>query len=93
MTPEKILAVVGMYEARLKQEGIRPKRMETSCTFATLSKQEVLAHVYHLIVGIKELAVNPEKQGKTGRHLGSIQTCLSFVGWYTLDDLMNHNRP
>jgi hypothetical protein len=93
MTPEKILSVVSMYEVRLQREGIQPKRMDTSRTFSSLNKKEVLAHAYYLIGGIKELVANPEKQGKTGRHLGSLQTCLSFADWYTLDELMNHNRP
>lgn len=93
MDAEKILAVVAIYEDRLKLEGVVARRMDPSRAFASLSTEEILAHTLYLICGIKELAVNPEKVGKTGRHLGSIQTCLGFAGWYTLEDVMSHNRP
>lgn len=43
--------------------------------------------------GVKQYSAIPNKEGKTGRHLGSIQMCLSFAGWYSLEELMNHNKP
>lgn len=67
---------------------MNPKR-----TFASLSNYELLSHAHFLIDGAKEYARNPEKQRKAGSHLTAIQMCLSFAGWYTLEDLMNHNRP
>lgn len=93
MTPEKIISVITMYEERLLKEGVPKQRMDPKRTFASLTKEEILAHVHYLIDGVKEYATTPDKEGKTGRHLGSIQMCLSFAGWYTLEDLMNHNRP
>ncbi len=93
MTPEKIISVVEMYEKRLREAGVGKIRMEPSKSFAELNKDELLAHAHYLCDGVKEYAKDPERQGKTGRHLGSLQTLLSVAGWYTLDMLMRHNMP
>ena len=92
MTPEKIVSVIEMYEERLQMEGVPKVRMDPKRTFASASKQELLAHAYFLCDGVKEFARDPTRQRKAGSHLTAIQMCLSFVGWYTLEDLMNHNR-
>lgn len=92
MTPEKIISVISMYEERLLKEKIPKVRIDIRRTFGELSYDELLAHAHFLCDGVKVLALNPEKKRKTGSHLTSVQMCLSFVGWYTLEDLMNHNR-
>ena len=53
----------------------------------------MLAHAHYLLDGILEYAGNPDKKGKCGRHLGSYKTILLVAGWYTLEELMNPNRP
>lgn len=53
---------------------------------------QMLAHAHYLIDGVEEFAKNPEKEGKTGRHLGSLQTLLWVARWYTLEELRRHNR-
>ena len=93
MTPEKIISVVEMYEQKLKVAGVVKKRIDPRRTFESLGYDELLAHAYFLTDGVKEYAKDPDKQRKTGSHLTAIQMCLSFAGWYTLEDLMNHNRP
>ena len=93
MNSEKIISVVEMYEKRLCKKGIPKIRMNPKRTFASLSKEEMLAHAHFLVDGVKEYAKDNNKQRKTGSHLTVIQMCLSFAGWYTLEDLMNHNRP
>ena len=92
MDSEKIISVVGMYEEKLREGGIPKIRMDPTRTFASLSEKEMLAHAHFLIDGVKESA-KEGKLGKMNRHLSAIQMCLSFAGWYTLEDLMNHNRP
>jgi len=54
---------------------------------------QMLAHAHFLLDGVEEYARDPEKKGKTGRHLGSLQTLLWVARWYTLEELMQHNRP
>jgi hypothetical protein len=93
MTPQKIIAIVKRYEQELAALGVHKKRMDPSRAFSTLSRDEALSHAYYLCDGVQEYAKDPEKAGKTGRHLASIQMCLSFAGLYTLAELMNHNKP
>ncbi|MDE1919422.1 MAG: hypothetical protein KGH56_01855 [Patescibacteria group bacterium] len=93
MTKKKILAVIAMYERHLRREGIPKVRMDPGRTFASLNKEELLAHAHFLCDGMKEYAKDPEKRRKTGSHLTAVQMCLSFAGWYTLEELMNHSRP
>ena len=93
MKTEKILAVVSMYRTRFEVLGITKKRIDPTKCFKGLTDQEILAHAHYLLDGIETYAKDPDKQGKTGRHLASVQIILSFAGWYTLEELMNHNRP
>lgn len=92
MSPEQIIAVVSMYEKRLVEANIPKERMAENRTFESLSLAERLAHAHYLIDGVKQLAITPGKERKTGSHLTSIQMCLSFSGWYTLKELKDHNR-
>ncbi len=90
MTPEKIKSVCTLYRNRFEAEGIPKKRMPIDKHPQV--KEEMLAHAHYLLDGILVFANDPENKGKTGRHLGSMQTLLWVAGWYTLEDLMNHNR-
>lgn len=93
MTPRKIVLIIEMYEKRLRVAEVPKVRMDAKRTFESLTKPELLAHAHFLCDGVKEYALDPEKQRKTGSHLTAVQLCLSFAGWYTLEELMNHNRP
>lgn len=88
----QIIKVVEMYEKRLAAAKIPKTAMDPNQTFGSLSQTEILAHAHHLIDGIKEFLKYPSKDGKTNRHLASIQMCLSFANWYTLEELKSHNR-
>lgn len=92
MTPEKIIAVIAMYEKRLEREGIPKVRIDPRCTFGSVTIDELLAHAHYLCAGVKEYARDTSRQRKAGSHLTAVQMCLSFAGWYSLQDLMNHNR-
>lgn len=93
MTPEKIISVIEMYEKRLREEGVPKTRLDPKRAFESASVAELLAHAHFLCDGVKEYAKDSKKRRKTGSHLTAVQMCLSFAGWYTLEDLMNHNRP
>jgi hypothetical protein len=93
MKGQKIIEVIEAYERRLSAAGIPKKRMDPNRTFQRLSPEELLAHAYHLCGGAKEYAADEARLGKANRHLTAIQMCLSFAGWYTLAELMEHNRP
>ncbi|OHA79746.1 MAG: hypothetical protein A2675_04000 [Candidatus Yonathbacteria bacterium RIFCSPHIGHO2_01_FULL_51_10] len=91
MTPEKICSVVALYRARFEKEGIPKQRMDPQKFFS--SQQEMLAHAHYLTDTTEEYACDPELFAKANRHLASLQTLLWTAEWYTLADLMNHNRP
>jgi len=93
MTPQKIISVIEVYEERLRKMGIPKIRMNPQRTFESLTREERLAHAHFLCDGVKKYALDPEKQRKTGSLLTAVQMCLSFAGWYTLEELMCHNRP
>lgn len=91
MTQEKILEVVARYRRRFAREKISKKRMGLRAHFR--NKRQMLMHAHFLLDGIEGYARNPEKKGKTGRHLGAMQVLLWAAGWYRLCDIMSHNRP
>ncbi len=92
MTPQKIISTIEMYEKRFFELGVPKVRMNPKRMFASLSQEEMLAHAHFLCSSVKTYAMEPEKQRKTGSHLTAVQMCLSFAGWYTLEELMEHNR-
>jgi hypothetical protein len=93
MTPEKIISVIEMYEQRLREADIPKIRISPKLTFGSCSPAELLAHAHYLCGGVKAYARDPDKLRKTGSHLTAVQMCLSFANWYTLEELMSHNKP
>jgi len=93
MTPERMLKLVNAYEMRLGLMNIPKKQMQKSRTFESLDKDEMKAHAHFLCDGVKEYANDPDKWGRANRHFTAIQMLLSFAGLYTLENLMNHNKP
>ncbi len=93
MAPEKVLSVTSLYRKEFEKRGIPRKRMSPSRTLGSLTSKERLAHAHYLLNGIETYARDSCMQGKTGRHLASVQMILSFENWYTLEELMEHNRP
>lgn len=95
MTPEQIVVNIELYAAQLYVKGVPARRMDPSRKFSSLSEGEILAHAHYLCdrTRIRQMAIDPGKWGKLNRHYTAIQMCLSFAGWYTLEQLMAMNRP
>jgi len=93
LAPRKILQIVRTYEKNFKKAGIKKQRISVDKNWTLCSKEELLGHAYYLLDGIKEYVQDKDRIGKTGRHLGSVQTILMVTGWQTLQDSMNHNKP
>lgn len=93
MTKDKILEVVAGYRMVFLYLEIPKVKMDPEKTLGELTSYERLAHAHWLLDGIEKFAKDPSKAGKTGRHLASVQMIFSFEGLYTLEELMNHNRP
>lgn len=92
MSTEQMLRMLEIYEKRLAAIGIPKVAMDSDRTFGSLSRDEILAHAHYLIDGTRKHILDPDKEGKANRHFASIQMCLSFANWYTLEDLKGHNR-
>lgn len=86
------MILVTMYEQALAKAGVPKVRMDPRRTFGSLSRDEMFAHAHYLCDGAKEYAADPQKYGKTNRHLTAIQMCLGFANCFTLEELMEHNR-
>lgn len=93
MNPEKIISVTAEYQQRFLRDSIMPQRIDPLCTFAETSLTERLAHAAYLAEHIPDFARDPGKWGKANRHLASMQLCMSFAGWYSLNELREHNMP
>lgn len=93
MEVEKIKSIVEVYTLLLTAKGVVAEKIETNRTFGSCTQKETLSHAAYLCENIVKFVDNPEKLGKTNRHLTAIQMCLSFANLYTLEDLMSHNRP
>lgn len=92
MKRKKIYAVVEQYATALHAKHIKPKRIPTNKTFRDCSVDELLSHAHYLVVMFSTYDAEAQ-YGKLNRHPAAIQMLLSFAGWYTLHDLMEHNRP
>lgn len=92
MTPEKIVRVVANYRNVLTAAGVKQKCIKKNHTLASCTRLEIIAHALYLIDQFPRIDI--ERQfGKANRHLSAIQTCLSFAGYYSLDEIEQHNRP
>lgn len=93
MTPERILATIGVYEYLLKKADVPKTQAPPGTYFGKLSEKDQLAHAHFLCDLVKEVVNDPELWGKTNRLFAALQMCLSNAGWYTLEELKDHNRP
>lgn len=93
MTPEKVQSVVSLYRQFFFDQNIPKQKMDPKRSLGSLTSLERLMHAHFLLDGIIEYSQNPDQQGKTGRHLASVQMILSFENIFTLEELMDHNRP
>lgn len=93
MNTEKIKEVIDKYRQDLEHRQTYPVRMDITKCYVDLTQSQRLNHVHYLLDGLEAFYQDPEKKGKTGRHLGAIQAILCYEGFYSLEELMNHNRP
>jgi len=96
MTPEKIISVIEMYEEHFSQKDIPKVRIyierDIVKQLVSLSEDEMLAYAHFLTDSVKEYAKDPKRQREARSHLAFLQTCLFLAGWYTLEEIMEHNR-
>lgn len=94
MTPEKVLEVLDLYEAAFARSGIGAGQMKFDIKLSGSVQPTLLAlgHCNGLIDDMRRF-VAEGRMDKVFRWLGFIQGVLWTNGWYTLAELMDHNRP
>lgn len=90
MTGDKVLEVIALYRAEFKKWGIE----EEKHPYDTLpdSDKVALRHCHQMLDRMEEF-VRDERIGKAFRWLGFLQGVLWRCGVFTLEELMDHNRP
>ena len=96
MTPVKVLEVLDLYEQAFIRSGIGKSQAKLD---VRLNGSSALARIYlslthcHSMIDEMRQFVAEGRMDKVFRWLGFIQGVLWVNGWYTLEELMNHNRP
>ncbi len=89
MTPEKVREVIAAYRAAFEERGIDPfDYPHDEVLYATSCG---LRHCRGMLDKM-EVFITENRMDKVYRWLGFIQGVLWSQGFYTLKDLMNHNR-
>lgn len=90
MDSNKILEVIEIYSEYFTKEEI--EYVDFSHIDKPEANKEMLAHCHGMLHKIKEF-IQEDRIEKAFRWLGFVQGCLWSTGCYSLEDLMNHNRP
>lgn len=90
MDGNKVLEVIGIYRSFFEKSGI-PKK-DFPHNQLTNTDENVLAHCHGMLDEMEQFVVKGRME-KVFRWLGFIQGCLWSTGYFTLDELKNHNRP
>jgi hypothetical protein len=92
METERIISLCKMYQKRFQREKVPKDRMDPKRF--PFFKEEMIAHAHSLLDEIlEEFARNPENVSEPGYRLGFIQALLWAGGWYTSEEILQHNRP
>jgi hypothetical protein len=92
MTPERVLDVVNTYEKRFAQHGVTPLCIrETVVSPDPTPYNREVRHLAWMLGEIRTQVAAGEIE-KAMRWLGFLQGALWTYGWYTLDEMRDHNR-
>ena len=100
MTKEKVLEAIKGYRSRLHSKGLDscdlPHDRYMNEEYGLFMGSEVtmlgLSHCLGMLDQMERFVVE-DRMDKVFRWLGFVQGCLWMAGYYTLDELKNHNRP
>lgn len=90
MTKEKIREVLNIYRAELASRNFSKYEFPHDKTL--YDKSASLQHAFSMIDQMGEF-LEEDRMDKVFRWLGFLQGCLWTAGLYTIEELMNHNRP
>lgn len=94
MTPEKVLEVLNLYERMFIEADVSRGQVGFGVTLNAdeESTKISLEHCHGMIDEMRQFVAGG-RMDKVFRWLGFIQGVLWVNGWYTLAELMDHNRP
>lgn len=94
MNKQQVVDAVALYERRIGKEGVtEPVQMDGNKHFGDLNREELLAHALYLCGNVRTFAHGSHThRDKMMRHLGSVQTLVSLLGLFTLNELRSHNQ-
>lgn len=90
MDDVKIIEVLGIYEEHLHKKGIQAT--EASHDRCPVSKRGAWKHLLCMIHQIRQFLIEGRRE-KAFRWLGFIQGTLWTTGEFTINELMEHNKP
>lgn len=88
MHPDKLYALAVRYGELWPK--ITPQAIDPRTTVSEHTTTRLMAHSKYLAIELQAYARDPERYGEAAEALGIIQTLLSVVGWYTLEQLHEH---
>jgi hypothetical protein len=93
MNKHQVIAAVDTYEGRIKDQGVTVwAQMEGHKAFGDLNREQLLGHALYLCDSVRTLANSKNHRDKMMRHYASLQTIMSFLKLFTLNELRGHNK-
>lgn len=93
MTKEKVIEVLRLYKGQLEQHGYTPHRVDTGQYANELSQLDVTNHLLWMSnQQIAALQGDDPNVEKAMRWLGFMQGVMYAMGYFSIDDLKDHNK-
>ena len=92
MDQEKVREVLATYKKKFEELKVEKKKLPKEMFGSKYTPVYVMSHC-HAMLDEMEIFIQEGRMDKVFRWLGFIQGCLWTEGVYSLDDLMNQNRP
>ena len=95
MEDKKALEVVRIYRKVFELFGIPNLKHPHHKLVYYCNAKQVLSHCYSMLEGVEEFISDGkhEERDRALVRLGFVQGCLWTEGYFTVEELKNHNRP
>jgi methionine salvage enolase-phosphatase E1 len=90
MNADKLLAVIAIYRKNFIRKKI--EAVDFSHIDKPIKCEEILSHCHGMLNKMEKFVLEGRIE-KAFKWLGFVQGCLWSAGYYSLEDLKNHNRP
>jgi methionine salvage enolase-phosphatase E1 len=90
MNADKLLDVIAIYRKNFIRKKI--EAVDFSHIDKPIKCEEILSHCHGMLNKMEKFVLEGRIE-KAFKWLGFVQGCLWSAGYYSLEDLKNHNRP